>query len=230
MVYRRRLGGERIFENRRSAGEQLAEGILNKGYRFDAVVGLTRGGVPVAYEVAAALRLPLDIIVVKKLRAPNNPELAIGAVTSGSGKILRADIIHQLGVSSQYVSSETTARVSEATADENKYRGQNGPLDVRGLSIAVVDDGIATGSSVEAAVLAIKQKGARRTTVATPVASREACNALANVADEVFCLTTPNDFWAVGAFYRDFSQTPDEQVRELLDANRSGDKPRDSAR
>lgn len=225
MVYRRRPSGEKIFEDRRSAGKELAEWVLNKGCRFDAVVGLTRGGVPVAYEVATAMGLPLDVVVVKKLRAPTNPELAIGAVSSGGGRVLREDIIHQLGVSPQYVFAETEARAAEAEADEKTYRGTNNPLVLKGFSVAIVDDGIATGSSIEAAVLSIRQKGSIRIIVATPVASKEACSDLLRVADVVFCMTTPRDFWAVGAFYRDFSQTPDEQVRKLLDANRSRRNP-----
>ncbi|MDO8669825.1 MAG: phosphoribosyltransferase family protein, partial [Dehalococcoidia bacterium] len=186
--------GEKVFDDRRSAGKELAEALITQADNFHAILGLTRGGVPVAFEVASAMHIPLDAIVIKKLRAPNNPELAIGAVSSNGGKVLRNSIIRQLGVSEKYLAAETEGRTAEAKADEKNYRGNHQPLDINGCSVAIVDDGIATGSSIEAAVLSARQKGANRITVATPVASQEACSALRSVADDVFCLTTPADF------------------------------------
>ncbi|MBI2957707.1 MAG: phosphoribosyltransferase [Chloroflexi bacterium] len=220
-MYQWRPPGEKIFENRRVAGKELASALLRRGDKFSAVLGLTRGGVPLAFEVASALHVPMDVIVIKKLRTPGNPELALGAVSADGAKVLREEIIRQLGVTAEYLARETELRTTEAKDEERKYRGKHTPLELKGQSVVIVDDGIATGSSVEAAVLSARNRGARSITVATPVASRESCSNLRRVADDVFCLTTPTDFWAVGMFYRDFSQTADDEVRQLLDQSRS---------
>lgn len=211
---------EERFDNRRHAGRALAEAFISRKANFDGVLGLTRGGVPVAYEVALAMRIPLDVVVIKKLRTPGNPELAVGAVSSDGARVLKHDIMRHVGVEERYLQREIEERIREAVADEAKYRGANPALDLRGRSIVIVDDGIATGSSVEAAVASARQREAASITVATPVGSQEACGALKKVADEVFCLTQPADFWAVGFFYRDFSQTSDEEVRQLLAQSR----------
>lgn len=220
-MYQRYSQRETIFVDRRSAGKSLADELRRRGARYDAVLGLTRGGVPLGFEVAAALGIPLDVIVIKKLRTPNNPELAMGAVSADGAKVLREHIIRQLGISEAYLQKETVARTAEAQEEESKYRGKNPALDIKGLSVLVVDDGIATGSSVEAAVLSARKKGASKVTIATPVASGESCQALGKVADDILCLSTPADFWAVGMFYQDFSQVPGEEVRSLIDRSRS---------
>ncbi len=212
---------EMAFNDRRSAGKELAAALIKRGSKFAAILGLTRGGVPLAFEIAVAMNAPMDVLVIKKLRTPGNPELAIGAVSSEGAKVLREDIMRQLGVRESYLQQEIRERVAEALEDEHKYRGNNPPLDIRGASVAVVDDGIATGASVEAAVASARLKGASSVTVATPVGSREACTALRSVADDVFCLSMPAEFWAVGMFYRDFSQMRDEEVRQLLDQSRA---------
>ena len=219
-----RSRGEKVFEDRREAGRELAAAIVKRGDKYSAVLGLTRGGIPLAFEMASTLGIPMDVLVIKKLRAPNNPELAIGAVSADGARVLREQITRQLGVGEGYMTREINLRSSEAKEEERKYRGNHAPLDVKGESVIIVDDGIATGASIEAAVMSARQRGARRIVVATPVASREACTGLRNVADDVFCLTTPLDFWAVGMFYRDFSQVPDEEVVRLLDQSRSAEK------
>lgn len=209
-----------VFEDRKEAGKALGRALLDRKDEFSLVAGLTRGGVPVAYEVAKALELPLDIIVVKKLRSPVSEELAIGAVTADGTHVLHTETADYLGVDRRYVDRELATRREEAAQSERQYRAGYEPPEVAGAAVIVVDDGIATGSSLEAAVRSLRQKGARKIMVATPVGSSGGCNAMRSVADEVFCLTTPVDFWAVGMFYRNFAQTSEAEVRQLLQANR----------
>lgn len=220
-MYQWRSRAETVFDNRRSAGRDLAAALLKRGSKFTAVLGLTRGGVPLAYEVASALRVPMDVLVIKKLPTPDNPELAIGAVSADGAKVLHEHIIRQLGVSEAYLAKEIELRMAKAKEEEVRYRGNNPPLDIRAGSPVIVDDGIATGSSVEAAILSVRKKGAASVTIATPVASGESCSSLRKLANDILCLTTPADFWAVGMFYRDFSQVTDEEVRDLLNRSRA---------
>ncbi|MBI4322550.1 MAG: phosphoribosyltransferase [Chloroflexi bacterium] len=210
-----------VFENRAEAGRGLAEALVKQGKPYGAVLGLTRGGVPVSYEVASALGVPMDILVVKKLRAPLSEELAIGAVAADGTHVLHKEVVNEVGADEKYIAKELQLRRDEAREAEQRYRGGHAALDIKGLAVLIVDDGIATGASLEAAVLSARQRGAQTITVATPVGSRGGCEALKRVADEVFCMTRPVDFWAVGMFYRDFTQVSDDEVIKLLDKSRS---------
>lgn len=221
-MYRRETAEGVTFEDRTAAGKALGDGMVSQGIEVSVVLGLTRGGVPVAVQVAAKLGLPMDIIVVKKLRAPISEELAIGAVCADGARVLREETIQQLGVASGYVAHETQVRLREAQQVERLYRGERAALDLSEASVAIVDDGMATGATMEAAVLSARRRGAKKVTVAVPVGSGQACDALQQVADEVFCLKTPPDFWAVGQFYRYFPQVSDEEVRRLLAESRGG--------
>ncbi len=212
---------EVLFSDRQEAGQALATSLIKRGSRFSVVLGLTRGGVPVAFEVAQAMGIPMDILVVKKLRAPISEELAIGAVCSDGTRVLHPDVIQQLQVSESYVERETHLRLAEAQQAERLFRGDHSALDLTGASVVIVDDGIATGASMEAAVISARHRGARSVTVAVPVGSREACMELRRVADDVFCMTRPVEFWAVGQFYMRFEQVPDDEVRRLLHLSRT---------
>jgi putative phosphoribosyl transferase len=208
------------FEDRQEAGRALADALRQKEVKCDVVLGLIRGGVPVAFEVAEALQVPLDILAVKKLRAPISEELAIGAICADGARVLHSETLRDLGVSKEYLDREIETRLAEAQEAERLYRGPHPALEIAGLSVMIVDDGIATGSTMEAGVLSARQRGASSILVATPVGSRHACNALLRSADEVFCMTTPVDFWAVGQFYHHFPPVADEEVQRLVDTNR----------
>lgn len=210
-----------VFEDRREAGRALAAALQERGERFSAVLGLTRGGVVVAAEVASALHIPMDVLVVKKLRSPISEELAIGAVCADGAHVLHQESIQQLGVTEEYIAKELRTRAEEAREAEAAYRRGSPPLEIADGSVVIVDDGIATGATMEAAVLSARQRGARTITVAVPVGAREACQRLRSVADDVVCLHTPADFWAVGQFYRDFFQVSDEEVCRLLEETRA---------
>ncbi len=211
-----------LFLNRREAGRALGAKLASLGTSAGIVLGLTRGGVPVAYEVALALGARLDIIVVKKIGSPMTPELALGAVCSDGTIVRRTEAVRDLGVSDEYVQHEADARSAEARAAEERYRGGCGALDLTGARVIVVDDGIATGASMEAACLSARNRGASTVTVATPVSPPHAQDALARVADGFVSLLEPEEFWAVGQFYEDFSQVADDEVRSLLARARSG--------
>jgi putative phosphoribosyl transferase len=210
-----------LFSDRREAGQMLGAELVNQGVKCDAVLGLTRGGVPVALEVAAALGAPMDVLVVKKLRAPFSEELAIGAICADGARVLREDAIRELEVPKSYLDAEIQARLAEAKALEDTYHGEHPALDLSGASVIVVDDGIATGATVEAGVLSARNRGASAVTVATPVGSEAACEALRRVADRVICMTRPVEFWAVGQFYLRFPQVSDAEVIRLLDESRA---------
>lgn len=226
----RREAAERVaFDDRTVAGKALGEAMVKQSIEVSVVLGLTRGGVPVAFQVAAKLGLPMDIIVVKKLRAPISEELAIGAVCADGARVLREETIRELGVASGYVAHETQVRLREAQEAERRYRGERAALDLTKAAVAIVDDGMATGATMEAAVLSARRRGADKVTVVVPVGSSQACEALAQVADEVFCLSTPADFWAVGQFYGYFPQVSDEEVRRLLEESRGVSQVRTTA-
>lgn len=208
-----------IFENRHSAGKALAAALIARKEKLDVVLGLTRGGVPVAFEVASAMAVPMDILVVKKLRSPFSEELAIGAVTADGAYVLHQQVVRSAGTDEKYIASELRVRQNEAVEAERQYRSGRPPLGIKGLSVGIVDDGIATGSSLEAAVLSARKRGAKRVVIAVPVGSRDGCSRLKGVADDVFCMTTPPDFWAVGMFYADFGQVSDQEVMRLLQDN-----------
>jgi predicted phosphoribosyltransferase len=205
------------FANRREAGAELAAKLKRYAGRNDVVVlALPRGGVPVAYEVAEALDAALDIFLVRKLGMPGHREYAIGAIASGGVRILSEDVVRAYGVPAEAI--ETIAREEQAELErrEREYR-QGAPLiNLRDRNVIVVDDGLATGSTMRAAVQAVRQHQPARVIVAVPVGAPESCNELADVADETVCAHTPEPFRAVGLWYRDFSETTDDEVRSLL--------------
>jgi len=208
---------ERRFADRADAGRALARAMESYRRAPDAVVlGLPRGGVPVAFEIAEVLELPLDVLVVRKLGLPWQPELAMGAIASGGALVVNDDVLRHLGGRGDAFESVRAREQAELERREQEYRGDRAPLDLRGRTGILVDDGLATGATMEAAVRALKALHAARVVVAVPVASVEARNRIAAVADEVFCLATPPFFSAVGQWYADFGQTPDEEVRDLL--------------
>ena len=206
------------FLDRRDAGRQLAAKL--SGYAGDLgvlVLGLPRGGVPVAYEVARALHAPLDVFVVRKLGVPGHRELAMGAIASGGLRVLNADVTDSMRISPAEVESVAARELLELERQQRAYRG-NAPLpEVAGRTIIVVDDGLATGSTMRAAVRALRQGGPKRIIIAAPVAASETARSLREEAD-VVCLSTPAEFHAVSTWYQDFSQTSDEQVRQLIES------------
>jgi predicted phosphoribosyltransferase len=204
------------FDDRRDAGLKLGVALLDRATRPDLVIGLTRGGVPVAAAVSRVLRVPLDIIAVKKIGAPFSSELAIGAVCSDGSRVLRRDFIEELQIPDGYVEETSRKRLEEAKAVEAGYRRGSQAMEVRGKTVALVDDGIATGSTMEAAVLSVRNRGAARVIVAVPVAPPESVRRLSRLADEVFSLLTPEAFFAVGQFYANFNQVSDREVEELV--------------
>jgi len=209
------------FANRREAGKQLGEKLRNFAGRGDVLVlALPRGGVPVAYEVAFALNAPLDVFVVRKLGVPGQEELAMGAIASSGVRVLNADVTAY--VDQEVIEVVTRREQEELTRREQLYRGDRPARDVRGQAVILVDDGLATGSTMRAAAMALRQMEPAQIVVAVPVAPAETCAEFRKEVDDIVCLVTPEPFMAVGLWYADFSQTTDEEVRELLqDAERA---------
>jgi len=208
---------QRIYADRADAGRALATALeSHRGAKGTIVLGLPRGGVPVAYEVAARLDLPLDVLVVRKLGLPWQPELAMGAIASGGALVRNEEVMRYLGDRADAFEAVREQEQRELERRERDYRGDRPPLDLRDRTGILVDDGLATGATMEAAVRALQALGARRVVVAVPVASPGARDRIAALADEVVCLAAPMVFSAVGQWYRDFGQTSDEEVRDLL--------------
>jgi putative phosphoribosyl transferase len=206
-----------IFKDRDDAGRKVAEQLLTYADRKDVIVlGIPRGGVPVAFQVAKVLRVPLDIFVSRKLGVPGQEELAFGALASGGVRVLDREIIEGVGISEAQIEQITEKAKKELTRRESIYRGVRPPLRVEGQVVVLVDDGIATGSSMRAAIQALRQMKPARLIVAVPVAPISTCNRLRPEVDELICVNTPKYFYAIGQFYDDFSQVADEQVIELL--------------
>jgi len=205
-----------LFEDRRDAGLKLAEAMAGLSELEDAVVlGLPRGGVPVAFEVAQTFRWPLDIFVVRKIGVPGQRELAMGAIASGGAVVFNQDIVQALRVSEDELRRVIEREIRELERQESAYREGLPPMEIAGRTAILIDDGIATGASVKAAVRAVR-KIASRVMIAAPVASARTCRELEQEADRVICPHQPLDFEAVGMFYRDFRPTSDEEVRMLL--------------
>jgi predicted phosphoribosyltransferase len=215
-----------VFRDRRDAGRTLARLLEHYRDRDDAVVlALPRGGVPVGYEVATALHLPLDVCIVRKLGVPGHDELAMGAVASGGVVVLNDDVVRGLDVTSEALERVAQEEGRELERRERAYREDRPPLDVGGKVVILVDDGVATGSSMRAAILALRRQQPARIVVAVPAAPESTCQELAIEADGVVCATTPSPFLAVGRSYRDFTQTTDDEVRDLLRAAWSARRP-----
>lgn len=207
------------YRDRRDAGRALAARLRGYSDREDVIVlALPRGGVPVGFEVATALRVPLDVFLVRKLGVPGHEELAFGAIASGGILALDGDIVRQLGISRATIERVIAREAAELERRERAYRDDLPPPELRGRTITLVDDGLATGSTMMAAAAAVKQEQPARVIVAVPVAAADACERLRQEADEVICLLTPSPFHAVGIWYEDFRPVSDEEVRRLLAA------------
>jgi predicted phosphoribosyltransferase len=206
-----------LFLDRRDAGRRLAQKIAGYSNRPDVLVlALPRGGVPVAYEVARALNAPLDVFVVRKLGVPGYEELAMGAVATGGVRVLNNEIVEGLGIPASMIDAVAARERQELARRERLYRDGRPQPDVRGRTVILVDDGLATGATMHAVIEALRQQGPERIVVAVPTASPDTCEEMKRRADEVICAITPEPFHAVGRWYQEFSQTTDEEVRELL--------------
>jgi len=210
----------RVFRDRREAGRVLA---LDLARHLDAnardnlqVLGLARGGVPIGWEVASYLQAPLDVCLVRKLGVPRWPELAMGAVATGGGVVLNDDLIRSLGIDDDQIRETIGRETAELGRRERAYRADRGPLEVAGQTVVLVDDGIATGASMTAAVRSVRHAGAAQIVVGVPVGPASACRQLLEDADHMVCSTIPADFRAVGQAFEDFHQVSDDEVRAVL--------------
>ena len=212
-----RRHARRVFRDRREAGEVLADELAS--YRDSdnlLVLGLARGGVPVGWQVASALRAPLDVFLVRKLGVPQWPELAMGALATGGGVVINDSLVRSLGINDEQIAAAIERETEELHRREGAYRGDRPPLDLADRTVILVDDGIATGASMLAAVRAVRAKSPARVVVAVPVGPPSACRELGLEADDVVCATMPPGFEAVGQVFGDFHQVIDDEVRELL--------------
>jgi len=206
-----------VFRNRREAGRRLARVLGEYANRPDVLVlALPRGGVPVGYEVAQALHAPLDVFVVRKLGVPGHEELAMGAIASGGVRVLNDEVVRMLDMPEAAIDAVARDEQLELERRESLYRDGRPPVDVRGRTVLLVDDGLATGSTMRAAVKALRAQQPARIVVAVPTAAAQTCDELRREADEVVCPSTPEPFRAVGLWYEDFSQTSDDEVHDLL--------------
>jgi len=209
------------FRDRIEAGQLLGRELAARlGAIGDAIVlALPRGGVPVGYEVAKALGAPLDVFIVRKLGVPGHEELAMGAIASGGVRVLNHDVLDHARVTQQQLDAVAAREERELARREAEYRGNRAPLDVRGLTVIIADDGLATGSTMRAAVQALRAMEPKRIIVAVPVGAAQTCEDFREIADEIVCLRTPEPFEAVGLWYDDFTQTTDAEVHALLSRN-----------
>ncbi|HEV8552329.1 MAG TPA: phosphoribosyltransferase [Casimicrobiaceae bacterium] len=206
-----------LFANRREAGRILASLLMKYADRDDVLVlALPRGGVPVGFEVAQALRVPLDVFIVRKLGVPGHDELAMGAIATGGVRVLNDDVVISLELEPEVIDAVAAREEKELARRERIYRGARPAPDVRGRTVIVVDDGLATGSTMRAAVAALRKQGPAGIVVAVPVAAPETCEEFKTEVDEAVCAATPRMFNGVGRWYEDFSQTTDDEVHELL--------------
>lgn len=206
-----------LFHDRTDAGKQLAEKLMHYADRPDVLVlALPRGGVPVAFEVAQALHAPLDIFLVRKLGVPGYEELAMGAIASGGVRILNRDVVESLEISEQSIEAVAAAEQAELERRERAYRDNRPAPNVQGKTVILVDDGLATGSTMRAAATALRKCDPAALVVAVPVGSPDTCQDFQDLADETVCAATPEPFYAIGAWYENFSQTSDADVQELL--------------
>lgn len=205
------------FLDRRDAGRRLARELSGYANRADVIVlALPRGGVPVGYEVAAALHVPLDVFIVRKLGLPGHEELAMGAIASGGVRIVDEHTLRAAGVTEEDLRRVTAVEQAELERREQQYRGERPFPDLTGKTVLLVDDGLATGSTMRAAVAALREEGPSRVVVAVPVAANDTCDAFRQIADDIICAVIPEPFYAVGAWYANFSQTTDAEVHHLL--------------
>src|SRR5574340_90957 len=211
------------FRDRREAGKLLATKLTAFANQHDVLIlALPRGGVPVAFEIAKALHAPLDVMVVRKLGVPGQEELAMGAIATGGVRILNDDVLQFLNIPDELIDKIATYEQHELERRERLFRGERFPHRIPGRTVILVDDGIATGATMHAAVAALKQLGPARIIIAVPTAAPSTCDEFANEVDEIVCLIRPEPFIAVGYWYRHFLQTSDEEVRSLLDQANHG--------
>ena len=211
------------FVNRREAGEELATNLTAYANRPDVLVlALPRGGVPVGFAVALALHVPLDVFLVRKLGVPGHEELAMGAVASGGVRVLNSDVVELLQIPASIIDTIAGRELQEIERRERLYRARRPAVEVQGRTLILVDDGLATGATMRAAVTALRQRRPARVVVAVPTAAPETCADLRTEVDEVVCACTPEPFYAVGLWYDDFTQVSDEEVRDLLAAAARG--------
>jgi putative phosphoribosyl transferase len=205
------------FRDRAEAGRLLADRLEEYAGRDDVIVlALPRGGVPVGAELARRLGAPLDLFLVRKLGVPGREELAMGAIASGGVRVLNDDVVAELGITEEDIARTALAEGRELERREQRYRNGRPVADLRGRTVILVDDGLATGATMRAAALAVRGQGPERVVVAVPVAAEPTCDEFPAEVDEVVCALTPEPFLSVGSWYEDFSQTTDEEVRELL--------------
>jgi len=213
---------EARFRDRAHGGLRLARELMPYADRPNLLVlALPRGGVPVAFEVAAALDAPLDLFLVRKLGVPGHEELAMGAIASGGIRVLNEEVVRQLRVSQAEIDAVAEREGHELERREREYRGDRPEPEIRGHTVMLVDDGLATGSSMRAAVAALQSQHPEKLVVAVPVAAPDTCDAFRELVDDIVCAVTPEPFYAVGLWYEDFSQTTDEEVRALLERARA---------
>jgi putative phosphoribosyl transferase len=206
------------FHDRSEAGRLLAEKLAAFADRPDVLVlALPRGGVPVGFEVARALRVPLDVFLVRKLGVPGREELAMGALASGGVRLLNEEVVRVLRISDKVIKAVAASEERELERRERAYRGDRPPPDVRGRTVILVDDGLATGTSMRAVIAALRRLEPARIVVAVPLAAATTCEEFRADNEEIVCVRTPEPFYAVGLWYEDFSQTSDEEVRDLLE-------------
>ncbi len=211
-----------IFRNRQEAGAMIAEKLMHYADKKDVIViALPRGGVATGLEIAKRLNRPLDVIIVRKIGFPGQPELAIGAMAETGAVVLNEEIISMGGVSKEYIYRESEEKKKEIERRKELYRGGAGIPEVKGKVVILVDDGVATGATMKSAISALKREKPERIVVALPVASVEAKKSIGAMVDEIVCLQAPPDFMAVGAYYEDFSQVTDDEVVEMLRRSRN---------
>jgi putative phosphoribosyl transferase len=217
------MESESLYRDRRHAGRILASRLERYAGVLDLIVlALPRGGVPIGYEVATRLHAPLDVFVVRKLGLPGNEELAMGAVASGGVQVLNEDILDEFDVTDSDIAAVTSRELTELARRERAYRGDLPRLELSNRTVILVDDGLATGATMTAAVLGVRQHAPRRVVVGVPIASPSTCEEMSELVDDMVCAATPEHFASVGAWYANFEQTTDTEVRTLLDAARAG--------
>lgn len=215
-----------LFKNRTVAGQVLAKKLADYANRSNVLVlALPRGGVPVGFEVARALNAPLDVLVVRKLGVPDNEELAMGAIASGGVRILNQSIVNDIQISDEVIARVAVQEERELERRESMYQGDRPFPNLKGQTVILVDDGLATGATMWAAIIAVRQQQPKEIVIAVPVAAPETCEEMQSKVEKIFCANTPSPFYSVGMWYEKFPQTTDDEVRELLNKANNNHEP-----